>query len=62
MLCTELFNNQETISEIKYREQTTKFIKAIMPSLLFKTVYDKVFISKEAKQAVTYAIKNCIFI
>ena len=62
MFCTELFNNQETISEIKYREQTTKFIKVIMPSLLFKTVYDKVFISKEAKSAVANAIKNCIFI
>jgi hypothetical protein len=62
MFCTELFNNRETISEIKYRYQTTKFIKAIMPSLLFKTVYDKVFISKEAKSAVTNAIKNCIFI
>lgn len=62
MFCTELFNNKEIISEIKYCEQSTKFIKTIMPSLLFKTVYDKVFISKEAKTAVGHVIKNCIFL
>lgn len=32
-----------------------------MPSVLFKTVYDKVFISKEAKNAVTYSLSNCNF-
>jgi len=30
-----------------------------MPSVLVKTAYDKVFISKEAKYALTYCLSTC---
>ena len=32
-----------------------------MPSIVFKTVYDKVFIAKEAKTSVVNALDSCIF-
>jgi len=40
-------------------ETLIKFIKVVLPSILLKTVYEKAFISKEAKNSMTNAISNC---
>lgn len=35
------------------------FLDKVLPSILFKTVYDKVFISKEARTAVGNSLESC---
>ena len=45
-------NNMETIVEL---------VKVIMPSIVFKTVYEKAFIAKEAQTSVKNALETCIF-
>ena len=50
--CKELFMNSQISNEGKYLSQMIIFTQAIIPSLLHKTQTDKVFISKEAKEAV----------
>ena len=53
IFCTEFFKSGQNSKDV------IPFVEAILPSVLFKTVYDKVFISKEAKNAVTYSLENC---
>jgi hypothetical protein len=57
MFCSEFFKNVEE----GQHEKLIPFVKTVLPSVLFKTVYDKVFISKEAKSAITFALSTCSF-
>lgn len=43
----------------QYEETISDLIRITMPSIVFKTVYEKVFIAKEAKNAVTSALDAC---
>ena len=58
MFATEFFKNIEIG---KNQEKLVSFVQTVLPSVLFKTVYDKVFISKEAKTAVTHSLTTCHF-
>ena len=60
MFCTEFFNNAETLQTEKYQESLIKFLEVLLPSIFLRTVYDKVFIAKEAKTAVANCLKNCV--
>lgn len=62
MLTTELSLNDNALGVTakdseKNRDKTIKFIQSVVPVLLFKTVYDKVFISKEAKNSIGNLLK-----
>ena len=57
MFCSEFFKNVEEGQHAKL----IPFVETVLPSVLFKTVYDKVFISKEAKSAITFALSTCSF-
>ena len=48
MLTTELFKNKDVMEDPQYREIKIKLIEIVMPSIVFKTVYEKAFIAKEA--------------
>lgn len=58
MFATEFFKNIEIGQNT---EKLISFVETVLPSVLFKTVYDKVFISKEAKNAVTHSLHTCHF-
>jgi hypothetical protein len=58
MFATEFFKN---IEKGQNQEKLVSFVETVLPSVLFKTVYDKVFISKEAKNAVTFSLSTCHF-
>jgi len=61
MFTTELFANKEITNAKENTETMIKFVKVTMPSLVFKTVYEKAFIAKEAKASVTNALEWCTF-
>ena len=61
MFTTEFFTNSSTLAEEKYQATIISFISVAMPSIVFKTVYDKTFIAKEAKSSVTLALKACYY-
>ena len=48
MFTTEFFNNKELLTNPEYEEYIIRFIDVVMPSIVFKTVYEKSFIAKEA--------------
>ena len=58
MFTTEFFGNQQGKKD---DEQMINFIEVVAPSILFKTVYDKLFINKEAKTTITNAIEHCFY-
>ena len=60
MFCNEFFSNTESLQNEKHQEQLIKFLKVALPSIFLRTVYDKVFIAKEAKNAVANCLKNCV--
>jgi len=45
----------------KNKEQMIKFIEEVSASILFKTVYDKLFINKEAKTSINHALNHCFY-
>ena len=59
MFCNEFLNNQVHLEGPSL--STIEFIKVVQPSILFKTVYDKSFINKEAKTAIQNSLKTCVF-
>lgn len=60
MFSTEFFNNKDCITNEKYRDIIIAFIKTAMPVIVFKSVHEKAFISKEAKNSITNCIENII--
>ena len=52
MLCTEFFKNKESLQEEKYQSALINFLNIVLPAVFMRCVYDKVFIAKEAKNAV----------
>lgn len=54
----ELFANKSIIDEVKYHESLMKFSDVVFGAVLAKTTYDKVFIAKEAKNAVQVIMEN----
>lgn len=61
MLTTEISQNGEAVGikspdAEKNNENILDYINTVLPSVLFKTVYDKVFISKEAKNAINNSL------
>lgn len=56
MFATEFFKN---LNKSKDQDVVISFVETVLPSVLFKTVYDKVFISKEAKSAITFSLESC---
>lgn len=60
MFCTEFFNNKESLQTEKYQESLINFLDTILPSVFLRCVYDKVFIAKEAKNAVSNCLKHCV--
>ena len=58
MLCHEIFANKSITGELKYAAQMTAFARATMSSLLQRTQADKVFIAKEAKEAISQCVTN----
>jgi len=55
MFTTEFFRNEFNNCDTTL----ISFVQKVLPSVMFKTVYDKVFISKEAKNSVTASLKSC---
>lgn len=60
MLCTEFFNNTVPLQTEKYQPGLINFMNVVLPAIFLRTVYDKVFIAKEAKNAVTNCLTNCV--
>ena len=60
MFCNEFFTNKDSLQTQKYQESLINFLNLVLPSVFLRTVYDKVFIAKEAKNAVTNCLKHCI--
>ena len=60
MFCTEFFTNSESLQNEKYQATMIIFLKTVLPSIFHRTVYDKVFIAREAKTAVSNCLKNCV--
>lgn len=60
MLSNEMFKNKETMQTEKYQESITKFLQVVLPAVFARTVYDKVFIAKEAKNAVAQCMTNFV--
>ena len=60
MFCTEFMKNEIHLTSSS--KSTQEFIKVVQPSILFKTVYDKSFINKEAKNAVVNSLVTCLII
>ena len=60
MFCTEFMKNE--IHNTNLSKSTIEFIKVVQPSILFKTVYDKSFINKEAKNAIVNSLNTCLII
>lgn len=60
MFCTEYFANEKIAKAHDYKKETLQFISTIMPAILLRTVYDKVFIANEGKQAVTNCLTNYV--
>lgn len=59
MFCSEFLKN----SHIQTNKQVCiEFIKAVQPTILFKTVYDKSFINREAKSAINSSLETCLFV
>lgn len=61
MLTTEISMNDDALGvKSPNAEQNNQmilgYIDTVLPSVLFKTVYDKVFISKEAKNTITHSL------
>jgi hypothetical protein len=54
MLVTEFFQQKHDVTD-----ELLVFIHGVMPTVLLKTAYDKVFIAKEAKVAMTAALTLC---
>ena len=61
MFTTEFFSNTSTLTEEKYQPAIISFVSITMPSVVFKTVYDKTFIAKEAKTTVAKALEACYY-
>ena len=59
MLTTELFGNQNAMKDPQFQETIIRFIEITMPSIIFKTVYEKAFIAKEAQTSVQNALNTC---
>lgn len=59
MFTTELFANKVCLQTTEMHSYVEIFVETVLPSVLGKTVYEKTFISKEAKNSVTNAIHSC---
>ena len=57
-LFVELYSNDKIMKEMKFRDQLLSLVRVTLNSLLTRTTYDKVFIAKEAKKAVTCLMEN----
>ena len=60
MLTNEMFKNKEAMQSEKYKDSITKFLHVVLPAVFARTVYDKVFIAKEAKNAVAQCMTNFV--
>ena len=58
MFTSEFFKNNFADCD----DTLKQFVKCVLPSVLFKTVYDKKFISNLAKASVVSSFKSCPFI
>ena len=61
MFVNELFQNQHHTSAPDRQDISLTFVKAALPNILHKTVYDKVFISNEANHAILNCLKTCLY-
>jgi hypothetical protein len=57
-LCNEIYANKSMTGELKYASQLKTFVRNTVPSLLQRTLADKVFINKEAKEALSQCVTN----
>lgn len=60
MFCSEFLANKDLLSNEKYRSSIIQFLEIVLPALFLRTVYDKMFIAKEAKTAVANCLTNCV--
>ena len=68
MLTTEISLNEDAVgidspNAEQNNEMILVYVNTVMPSVLFKTVYDKVFISREAKSTINNSLKEgkCLY-
>ena len=59
MFLNEFFQGDHCSHGDEKSEAVSCVIETVMPSVLIKTNYEKVFISKEAKAVMTGSIKKC---
>jgi len=62
MFTTEFLGHENQLSRgVELDETMINFIDVVAPSILQKTVYDKLFIAKEAKSSINNANKHCFY-
>lgn len=68
MLTTEISLNEDAVgikspNAEQNNEMILAYVNTVLPSVLFKTVYDKVFISREAKSTINNSLKEgkCLY-
>ena len=61
MFTQEFFENKDVMKNPKYWDSIIELINVVMPSALFKTIYEKGFIAAIARNSVTNALECCIF-
>lgn len=61
MLCTEFFKSSIQLQNEEERKSLVRIIETVGPAIIVKTAYEKAFIAKEAKTAMTNILKTCVF-